>query len=345
MIDSLHLDHDRSSAAGDPVGSVAPTGGERQGDPATIAITGAGLIGCHAARRLVEAGNHVVLIDVAPDREYIRRVVGPERVEVVAADLRDLPALIHALGERRVATVVHSAGLIGKRVAENPYTGTTNNLLGTLHVLEAARLLGLARIVSISTFGVYDRSRIAVGPIGEDAPLGAHNLYTTTKLCAEHLVRAYAGLYRLDTIILRPAAVFGRGHYAGGSTVGLIMRDLVSAVVAGGAVALDAARYSANEYVYAKDVAQAIDRACRLPDGRSRAYNVGSGVVTSAADLARAVREVAPPVEVRIVGDEEEARRPLPLDLSRARDELGYRPEFSLRDALRDYLDAVRKEG
>jgi UDP-glucose 4-epimerase len=311
----------------------------------TIAITGAGLIGCHAARRLADAGNQVVLIDLAPDREYIRSIAGAERVHVVAADLRELPALTRALGERRVTVLVHSAGLIGKRVAENPYTGTTNNVLGTVHVLEAARLLGVPRVVYISTFGVYDRSRIDVGPIGEDAPLGAHNLYTTTKLCAEQLVHAYADLYRLDATILRPAAVFGRGHYAGGSTVGMVMRDLVSALVAGGSVALDAARYRANEYVYAKDVAQAIDRACQAGGGRVRAYNVGSGVVTSAEELARAAREVAPPVEVRIVGDDEDASRPVPLDLSRARRELGYRPEFSLRDALRDYLDEMRKEG
>lgn len=311
----------------------------------TIAITGAGLIGCHAARRLADAGHRVLLIDLAPDPDYIRGIVGRERAEVVAADLRDLPALIHALGKHRVAAVVHSAGLIGQRVAENPYTGTTNNILGTVHVLEAARLLGVGRVVYISTFGVYDRSRIARGPIGEEAPVRGHNLYTTTKLCAEHLVHAYGELYRLDPIILRPAAVFGRGHYAGGSTVGMVMRDLVSALADGGPVALEAARYGANEYVYVKDVAQAIDRACHVGESRLRTYNVGSGVVTSAGGLARAVREVAPHVEVRVVGDERDARRPFPLDLGRARDELSYGPEFSLRDALRDYLEAVRKDG
>src|SRR5213594_2428737 len=105
-------------------------------------------------------------------------VVGKDKAEIVAADMRDLPALIQALKNFDVDTIVHTAGLIGKRVAENSYTGSTNNILGTINVLEAARLIGLRRIVYVSTFGVYDRAKIAQGPIREDAPIGGHNLYT-----------------------------------------------------------------------------------------------------------------------------------------------------------------------
>jgi UDP-glucose 4-epimerase len=119
----------------------------------TVLVTGAGLIGCHFARRTADAGNQVVLYDISPNREYIERIVGKDRVEVVAADLRDLPALIQALKNFNVDTIVHTAGLIGKRVAENSYTGSTNNIFGTISVLEAARLLGLKRVIYVSTFG------------------------------------------------------------------------------------------------------------------------------------------------------------------------------------------------
>src|SRR5204862_4256239 len=96
-----------------------------------------------------------------------------------------------------IDTVVHTAGLIGKRVAENSYTGSTNNILGTINVLEAARLKKLRRLLYVSTFGVYDRPQIKA-PIREDAPIGGHNLYTTTKVCSEHLIHAYVHLYDLD---------------------------------------------------------------------------------------------------------------------------------------------------
>lgn len=311
----------------------------------TVLVTGAGLIGCHLARRLVDAGGKVSLYDLSPNREYIQRIVGKDRVEIVAADLRDLPALIQALKNFNVDTVVHTAGLIGKRVAENSYTGSTNNIFGTIHVLEAARLLGLKRVIFVSTFGVYDRSKIQNGPIREDAPIGGHNLYTVTKVCSENLMHAYTSLYRLDTIIIRPAGVFGRGHYLGGSTVGKVMRDLALKAIQGGSFTIDLKTYFANEYVYAKDVALALDLACKAENPKLRIYNAGSGVVTRAADLARVIGELAPKVTVRVVGDgEEEGHREFALDLSRSKAELGYSPQFPIKDALLDYIDELRAE-
>ncbi|MBI2988671.1 MAG: NAD(P)-dependent oxidoreductase [Deltaproteobacteria bacterium] len=311
----------------------------------TVLVTGAGLIGCHFARRMVDASNKVVLYDLSPRREFIESVVGKDRTEIVAADLRDLPALMNALKQFHVDALVHTAGLIGARVAENSYTGTTNNILGTIHVLEAARLLGLRRVVYVSTFGVYDRAKIKAGPIREDAPIGGHNLYTTTKLCSEHLVHAYAHRYDLDTVIIRPGGVFGRGHYVGGSTVGMTMRDLALNLIKGEPFTLDSKTYPGNEYVYAKDVALALDLACKAQNPKQRIYNAGSGVVSAAADLARVARELAPRVEVKAVGNGSDlGDKEFPLDLGRSQAELGYSPKFPLKLALQDYMEELRGE-
>ncbi len=311
----------------------------------TVLITGAGLIGCHLAKRLVDAGTKAVLYDLVPNRDHIAKVVGKDTVEVVAADMRDLPALINALQAFGVDTVVHTAGLIGSRVAANSYTGTTNNIVGTVHVLEAARLLGLRRVVYVSTFGVYDRSKVQEGPLREDAPIGGHNLYTVTKVCSEHLLHAYAELYKLDTVIVRPAGVFGRGQYVGGSTVGIVMRDLALKVIRRESIALDQKTYFANEYVYAKDVALALELACSATSLRQRIYNAGTGVVTGANDLAQILRELAPQLEVRVVGQAPQEVRQSPLDLTASRVELGYTPQFSLRRGFQDYMEHLMTEG
>ena len=311
----------------------------------TILVTGAGLIGCHFARRAADGGSKVVLYDLSPNRDYIQKIVGKDKVEIVAADMRDLPALINALKEFKIDTLVHTAGLIGKRVAENSYTGSTNNIVGTINVLEAARLHGIRRVVYVSTFGAYDRSKIKEGPIREDHPIGGHNLYTTTKVCSEHLVHAYAHLYNLDTVIIRPAGVFGRGHYVGGSTVGMIMRDLALNVMKGDPITLDGKIYFANEVVYAKDVALALDLACKVKEPKQRIYNAGSGVVAGAADLARIARELAPKLEIKVVGDGSvDSSKQFPLDLSRSQAELGYSPQFPLKKALQDYLEELWQE-
>src|SRR5438093_9038807 len=153
-----------------------------------VLITGAGLLGTHLARRLVDSGDQVVRYDLVPNRDYIGKVVGPDKAHVVAADMRDLPALIQALNKFDTDTIVHTAGLIGKRVAENTYTGSTNNILGIINVLEAVRFIGLRCIVYVSTFGIYDRLKIKKPIVREDVAIAGHNLYIVTKLCSEHLV-------------------------------------------------------------------------------------------------------------------------------------------------------------
>ena len=311
-----------------------------------ILITGAGLIGAHAARHAVDAGNKVVLYDLSPNRNYIQEIVGKDRVEVVAADIRDLPALLSALERFAVDTLVHTAGLIGSRVQENSYTGTTNNILGTINVLEAARLRQLRRVVYISTFGVYDRSKIDDSVVRESHPIGGHNLYATTKVCSEHLVHAYAALYKLDTAILRPGGVFGRGFYVGGSTVGKIMRDLALNTIKGEPITLDAGTYGLNEYAYGKDVGLAVFLACQKENLKQRIYNAGTGVVTGPEELAQVVRELSPNIKVTVSGTVKADRnKAIPLDLSISRAELGYAPRFPLKEALRDYMDELWKEG
>lgn len=311
-----------------------------------ILITGAGLIGAHTARHAVDAGNKVVLFDLSPNRDYIQKIVGKDRVEVVAADMRDLPALLSALERSNVDTLVHTAGLIGSRVQENSYTGATNNILGTVNVLEAARLRGLRRVVYISTFGVYDRAKIDDTMVRETDPIGGHNLYATTKVCSEHLVHAYAAMYKLDTAIIRPGGVFGRGFYVGGSTVGKVMRDLALSVIKGDPITLDANTYGLNEYVYGKDVGLAVFLACQKENLGQRIYNAGSGVVTGPEDLAQLIKELSPNVKVTVSGKvRADGKKNIPLDLSVSKAELGYTPRFPLKEALRDYMDELWNDG
>jgi nucleoside-diphosphate-sugar epimerase len=311
-----------------------------------ILITGAGLIGAHAARQAVDAGNKAVLFDLAPNRDYLQKIVGGDRADVVAADMRDLPALLSALERFKIDTLVHTAGLIGSRVQENSYTGATNNILGTINVLEAARLRQLRRVVYISTFGVYDRPKINDSVVRESHPIGGHNLYATTKVCSEHLVHAYAAMYKLDTAILRPGGVFGRGFYVGGSTVGKVMRDLALNVMKGEPMTIDANTYGLNEYVYGKDVARAVFLACDKEGLRQRVYNAGTGVVTGPEELAETVKEISRGINVKVSGTgKADKSKTIPLDLSMSKAELGYAPQFSLKEALKDYMDELWNEG
>lgn len=311
-----------------------------------ILITGAGLIGTNAARHAIDAGHKVVLFDLSPNRDYIEKVVGANKADVVAADMRDLPALLAALEKYGVDTLIATAGLIGSRVQENSYTGATNNILGTINILEASRLRKLRRVVYVSTFGAYDRSKINDNVIRETHPIGGRNLYATTKVCSEHLIHAYEGMYNLDVIIIRPGGVFGRGFYVGGSTVGKVMRDLALNIIKGRPFTIDAKTYGPNEYVYGKDVGMALYLACQAKNPKQRIYNAGTGVVHGPEELAQVVRELLPNAEIKVSGTSgAEKSRSIPMDISVSKAELDYAPRFMLKDALRDYMDELWADG
>jgi len=153
-------------------------------------------------------------------------------------------------------------------------------------------------------------------------------------------------MYNLDTVIIRPGGVFGRGFYVGGSTVGKVMRDLALAMIKGEPITIDPQTYGPNEYVYGKDVGLALFLACQAQNPKQRIYNAGTGVVHGAEELAQTVREVAPKIEVKVSGSTAtDKSRSIPMDISVSKVELGYAPKFPLKDALRDYMDELWNDG
>src|SRR5881396_3371522 len=123
----------------------------------TTLITGLGLVGTSYAQHAIKRGESVVFYDVAPRKDFLAHKLGSANITVVQRDVRDLPSLIETMQKYKCDTVIHTAGLIGGKVANPIYSGLQINVMGTINVAEAVRLTGVKRLVQISTFGIYDR--------------------------------------------------------------------------------------------------------------------------------------------------------------------------------------------
>jgi nucleoside-diphosphate-sugar epimerase len=119
-----------------------------------VLITGAGLIGCHTARELLERGDEVTFLDVAPRPDYIRHVVGRD-LSAIRGDIRDLPCLVDAMRQVGPECVIHLAALVGEVNIPNLYTGFQVNLAGTVNVVEAVRFATVRRLIHASTQALY----------------------------------------------------------------------------------------------------------------------------------------------------------------------------------------------
>jgi UDP-glucose 4-epimerase len=307
-----------------------------------ILITGAGLIGTHTAQAALTAGHSVVLLDHAPNDAYIQHICGnPPELKILADDLLNWSSLL-ALGDLKADILVHTAGVIGDQVNANPHRSIEVNVMGTVNMLELCHQLGIPRFVHLSSFGVYDRDQIHTETIDETAPLGRNRLYGACKVSIEQLVTALSLHYQIQTTILRPAAVFGHGHFVGGSGVGIAMADLMAQILTSDQLTLRRQDFPDNEYIYSKDVAMAVLKACESEGHELQIFNVGTGFVTPIEELAKVIQTAFPNNNIQISGAAKDQKK-TPLNLDRATHTLGFKPTFSMAEALLDY--AVVKLG
>lgn len=309
----------------------------------TTLITGVGLVGTSFAQHALKRKEKLVFYDFQPRADYLREKLGNSDVAVIQKDVRDLPALVEAMQQHEVNTVVHTAGLIGPRVAESLYTGLQINVMGTINVLEAVRLTGVKRLVHISTFGVYDRRRLGERPTNEEMPRGPGAAYGNSKAAKELMVEAYQRLYGFEAIMLRLANAYGLGHFWGGSGGGEKIQKLLEAGIKGGVAKIPQEQTMDFEYVYAKDVGRAIDRAATVSMPKQTIFNIGVGKVTTFQELTETASKLLPKLEVEIIPGNPPANAvSQPLDISRAKEHLGWTPEYDLEKGFADYIQDLR---
>jgi UDP-glucose 4-epimerase len=309
----------------------------------TTVVTGAGLIGTAFAENAIARGEKVVFVDPEPRADFLKLKLGDKGYALARFDVRDLPALIATIEEHRADTVVHTAGLIGNRVQQSLSAGFDINLGGTRNVAEAVRLTEVRRLVHISTFGVYDRRReTGNAPVSEDFTRGGSRAYGAFKAAKELILEAYATAYDFEVVMLRPANVFGLGHFWSGSSGGQKMQRLIEAGLDGGTARIPSSETMANEYIYAKDIGRAVDAAATAKKPPQIHFNIGNGYVSSFDDVLDAVRALCPDVRYEVEAGTPPHSKIAPLDISAAKKHLGWEPRFTIKSAFEDYLKDLK---
>lgn len=300
-----------------------------------IVITGAGLIGTYTAKELIERGDDLTFFDFAPKPDYIRRVTDRD-VAVIRGDIRDIAALIDAFQQTRAECVVHLAASVGEANISNVYAGFQVNLVGTINVAEAARLAGVRRLVHASTQALYV-SEDSTELLSEDSPIDCRErVYNAAKLACEHVLRTYAAKHKIELVLLRFAGVYGYYAVAGGP--GVAVQQAVWTALAGKPVTLNV--YESVDLVYAKDLANGIALSVHTDPLPHQIYNLGSGTLTKVEDVENALGRIFP--QVKISRGKLTPARPR-MDITRARRDLGFNPEYRLEAGLRDYIDQLKR--
>ena len=292
-----------------------------------IVVTGgAGFIGAHSCRALLEAGHAVTALD---DLSHGKREALPPGVELVVMDVRS-PDLAASLGRLRPEAVLHLAAQMDVRHSvADPMHDASVNVLGTVNALAAARRAGARRFVFASSGGaVYGEQEAFPAP--EQHPRRPASPYGVSKLCGEE----YLELARRDglsTLSLRYANVYGPGQDPMGEAG--VVAIFLHKMLRGGDPVINGDGEQTRDFVYVEDVARA--NALAVSSATTGALNVGTGVETSVKEVARILAEAAGHRKAIAHGPTAPGeQRRSSVDPRAARAQLGWEPRVALGEGL-----------
>lgn len=292
---------------------------------------GAGFIGLHVVRQLLEKDYDIVIFDnmVRGDRDKAAELAAGGRVTVIDQDVRSGAAVLAAM--RGADLVIHlAADSINKSVAD-PFSSVDVNIVGSHNVFAAAVANGVQRVVYASSASVYgDPKKL---PMHEDDELSPLTPYCIGKRTGESLLGYYERSAGLEWIALRFFNVYGEGQKTTAYYTSVI-NHFVARLKRGEAPVIDGEGKQSMDFIHVTDIARAI--VLSLESEKANVpINVGTGIDTSVAELAEILIDavgvdVKPQFNPRDVLVSRRA-----ADTQRAREVLGFEPTVAVGDGMR----------
>ena len=314
----------------------------------TALITGgAGFIGSHVAERFLGEEWDVHVLDNLSNG---RRENVPERATFHELDIRDAAAAKVVTSVKPDVLVHLAAQMDVRRSVADPIFDAEVNIVGSLNLLEAIREHSPSTRVVFSSTGGAVYGDFTTPPNRETYEKNPESPYAISKLAFENYLAYYGRVHGLEYAVMRYANVYGPRQDPHGEAG--VVAIFCGRLLDGRPMTVFGDGLQTRDYVYVGDVVDATWRGAtspvppvRLLD--ARAFNVGTGVATDVLTLARVLSKCAgSTVPIEHAPERRGEQRTSYLDVSKAKDELGWRPEVSLEDGLaRSYAwFAARRE-
>lgn len=299
---------------------------------------GAGFLGSNLVEAALRHGHVVTVLD-RPGAPSDLPSDTRARLNWLEGDFRD-PHILHSACNGQ-EVVFHLIGTtLPKSSNEDPEFDFASNVTGTIRLLQAAKQQGVRKLVFVSSGGtVYGIPRQV--PIPETHPTDPISSYGISKLAIEKYLALFRSEHGLDYVILRVANPYGphqRPERAQGAVAVFAWRAL-----RGQPIEIWGDGTVVRDYIYVSDVIEAMTRAMETQE-QGRLFNVGSGVGHTLNDIVRVIeRVIGRKVEVNHSSGRSLDVPANVLDISRARQTLGWNPAVSFEEGIERSIIALRK--
>lgn len=323
---------------------------------AVLVVGGGGFVGLNIVEHVLSQSETVTLFDVEPPPKAAVAALGglPGTLRIVLGDVREAGAIAAAITPD-VDTMIYGAAVTAglERDQNAPETTIAVNLDGFLGALRAARDLRLRRVINLSSAGAYGAAAFhGTGPLCEDDPASdPQSIYSITKFASERVGQRMAEVWALDVVSVRLSGAFGRWERQTSVRDTPSPQFQILAALRNGTPAI-VERMDNRDWIYATDVARAVQALLSAPSLAHRLYNVSTGRSWSVLSWGQAMSARFPGGVCRLSTPDEPAnvalhtaddRRPLSID--RLTNDIGFRCNFDLNLSVDDYFAWARTEG
>ena len=311
---------------------------------------GLGFIGHNVAKKLIKLGHEVTIYDAelnffweTDKRNFYRNLIKKELsgAKIILGDIRDSEHLKKSMVSLTPITIIHLAAVpIANLCNNNPQYAIEINLNGILNVLDN---ILCTPPMALETKFVYISSSFVYGnfinnPAKEDDPAIPIEFYGATKLNGEILTKMYSKKSGLKYVIIRPSAVYGptdsNGRVSQMFIQNAILKNPLTIDSNGGEV----------DFTYIEDIAEGIVLASLSPKAENQTFNITTGQGRSPEDFANIINQYIP---IDIIKKPSDVIRPKrgSLDITKAKELLGYQPKYTLETGIPEYLKFVKNCG
>lgn len=302
-----------------------------------VAVTGgAGFIGSNLVKELLEQHDVVIIDDLSTGRmENLRGIGG---FEFINGSITDLALLKKAFDDTEF--VFHQAALPSvQRSIDDPKTSNMVNITGTLNVLIAALDCGVKKVILASSSSVYGDTPTL--PKKEDMKPNPKSPYALTKLAGEHYSRIFSEIYGLKTVSLRYFNVYGPRQNPN-SQYAAVIPIFINRILSNKSPIIFGDGTQTRDFTFVKDVVKANTLA--MESDSEGVFNIACGQRVSLVELANKLMEISHK-DLNLIyektrrGDVKDSL----ADISRARNDLGYEPQFDLNLGLQETVEWFQK--
>lgn len=314
-------------------------------DRPTLVTGGTGLVGSWLTRRLLEAGADVVCLvrDWIPQSEMVRSQT-LERVKVVRGDICDRDLIERTLGEYEINTVFHLAAQTIVGIANrNPISTFESNIEGTWNVLEACRRSPAVKsvVVASSDKAYGDQEKL---PYSEDTPLEGRHPYDVSKSCADLITQAYGKTYGLPVTITRCGNFYGGGDL----NWNRIVPGTIRSILRGERPVIRSDGKFVRDYFYVEDGAACYMLLAEklISDGnlvRGKGFNFSNEIQVTVLELVDLIlKKMGSSLAPDVRNEASNEIKHQYLSAERARNDLGWKPLFTLDEGLTHTVEWYR---